>query len=197
MNNKNLLIGVGVAVVVYYFYNKKQKEKLQATTYTDAELDKVVADYVDKELKNAKAFMPNGKPDNEFKDAEVGKKQVLEIIKRASLNGKDVSRGNIDKMLFILSKRERIQIGDKSLGAMTPEEVTALNSFLCRIEPTNSETVAGLKKWNECKKQYNIGGVIDTSKMTREQIMSATLENERNAEKYGALCNSYLAKPHC
>ena len=197
MNNKNLLIVLGVAVVVYYFYNKKQKEKLQATTYTDAELDKVVADYVDKELKNAKAFMPNGKPDNEFKDAEVGKKQVLEIIKRASLNGKDVSRGNIDKMLFILSKRERIQIGDKSLGAMTPEEVTKLNSFLCRIEPTNAEEEAGYKKWNECKKQYNIGGVIDTSKMTREQIMSATLENERNAEKYGALCNSYLAKPHC
>ena len=197
MSNKNLLVGVGVAVLAYYLYKQNQKKKLQATPYTDAELDKVVTDFLNKELKNAKAFMPKGKPDNEFKDAEVGKKQVLEIIKRASLNGKDVSRGNVNKMLFILSKRERIQIGDKSLGAMTPEEVTALDSFLCRIEPTTAEAEAGLKKWNECKKQYNIGGVIDTSKMTREQIMSATLENEKNAEKYGALCNSYMAKPHC
>ena len=192
MNNKNLLIGVGVAVVVYYLYNQNKKKKIQATPYTDSELDKVVADYINKEIKNAKAFMPNVNP-----DVDGGKQEVLQLIKRASLNGKDVSRGNIDKMLFILSKRERIQIGDKSLGAMTPEEVTALNSFLCRIEPTTAEAEAGLKKWNECKKQYNIGGVIDTSKMTREQIMSATLENERNVEKYGALCNSYLAKPHC
>jgi hypothetical protein len=178
--------------VVYYLYNQNQKKKLQATPYTDAELDKVVTDYIDKEVKNAKAFMPNGNP-----DAEKGKKEVLEIIKRASSNGKDVSRVNVNKMLFILSKRERIQIGDKSLGAMTPEEVTALNSFLCRIEPTNAEEEAGLKKWQECRKKYNIAQGIDPSKMTKEQIMSATLENERNAQKYGELCNSYLAKPHC
>jgi hypothetical protein len=197
MKNKNLLIGLGVAVVVYYLYNQNQKKKLQATPYTDAELDKVVTDFLNKELKNAKAFMPKGKPDKEFKDAEVAKKQMLEIIKRASSNGKDVSRGNVDKMLFIMSKRERIQIGDKSLGAMTPEEVSALNSFMCRIEPTDAEMKAGYEKVNECKKQYNIGQGIDSSKMTREQIMSETLENERNAQKYGALCNSYMAKPHC
>lgn len=192
MKNKNLLIGLGVAVAVYYFYNKKQKEKLQSTPYTDAELDKVVADYVNKEVKNAKAFMPNANP-----DTDGGKKEVLEIIKRASLNGKDVSRGNVNKILFLLSKRERIQIGDKSLGVMTLEEVTALNSFLCQIEPTNAEAEAGLKKWQECKKKYNIGGIIDPSKMTKEEIIQATLENERNAQKYGALCNSYIPKPHC
>jgi hypothetical protein len=192
MKNKNLIIGLGVAVVVFYFYNKKQKEKLQSTPYTDAELDKVVTDYVNKEIKNAKTFMPNANP-----DADGGKQEVLQIIKRASLNGKDVSRGNLNKMLFLLSKRERIQIGDKSLGSMTPEEVTALNSFLCQIEPTNAEAEAGLKKWRECQQKYNIGGVIDPSKMTKQEIMSATLENERNAQKYGAICRSYLAKTHC
>lgn len=196
MNNKNLLIGLGVAVVVYYLYNQNQKKKLQSTPYTDAELDKVVTDYLNNELKNAKLFdsklnIPNA---TEF---EKGKQEYLQIIKRASSNGKDVSRGNVNKMLLLLSKRERIQIGDKSLGAMTPEEVTALNSFMCRIEPTDAEMKAGYEKVNECKKQYNIGQGIDSSKMTREQIMSATLENERNAQKYGALCNSYMAKPHC
>jgi hypothetical protein len=49
MKNKNLIIGIGLAVVVYYFYNKNQKEKLQATPYTDAELDKVATDFINKQ----------------------------------------------------------------------------------------------------------------------------------------------------
>jgi hypothetical protein len=190
MNNKNLLIGVGVAVVVYYFYNKKQKEKLQSTPYTDAELDKVVADYVNQLIKSSQPFISNEKI-----DVEKAKNSILALIKRAYSNGKDVSRRNIDRILVILGKRERIIVGDKSL-TLTPEEMSVLNSFQCQIL-SNEEELAGIKKWQECKKQHNIGGIIDPSKMTKEEIINATLENERNAQKYGELCRSYLVKPHC
>ena len=193
MKNKNLIIGLGVAVVVFYFYNKKQKEKLQSTPYTDAELDKIVTDFVNQEVKNAKILNPNATP-----DSQGVKKDVLEMIKKASSNGKDVSKGNVDKMLVIYSKWIRNMSGDtKSLGTITPEEFKELNSFQCQIQPSDSEMQEGLRKWRECKDKYKIGGMIDPSKMTKEEIIQATLENERNAQKYGALCNSYIPKPHC
>jgi hypothetical protein len=52
----------------------------------------------------------------------------------------------------------------------------------------------GLKKRLECMKKYNIGQMVDYSKMSKEQVISANLENEKNVQKYGALCNSYIVK---
>jgi hypothetical protein len=193
MKNKNLIIGLGVAVVVYYLYNKNQKKKIQSTPYTDAELDKVVADYVNKEIKNAKILNPNATP-----DAQGAEKGILDMIKKASSNGKDVSRANVDKILVIYSKWTRNMGGDtKSLGMVTPEEMTILNSFQCQIQPSDAEMKEGYRKWRECKDKYKIGGMIDPSKMTKEEIIQATLENEKSAQKYGELCNSYLPKPRC
>ncbi len=54
--------------------------------------------------------------------------------------------------------------------------------------------VEGLKKRLECMKEHNIGQMVDFSKMSKEQVISATLENEKNAQKYGALCDSYMVK---
>lgn len=125
MNNKNLLIALGVGVVVYYFYNKNQKEKLQSTPYTDAELDKVASDFINKQLSFAKIVEPNKEPI----DFEKGKKEVLDMIKKASLNGKDVSRANIDKILAIYDKSVRNMYGDKSMGIATPEEMNLFYDF--------------------------------------------------------------------
>ena len=52
----------------------------------------------------------------------------------------------------------------------------------------------GLKKYNDCKKKYNIGIAINPDKMTKEEIILATKKNDENAQKYGALCNSYIVK---
>jgi len=50
----------------------------------------------------------------------------------------------------------------------------------------------GNKERSECMKKYNIGQMVDFSKMSKEQVISKTLENSINAQKYGALCNSYM-----
>jgi len=69
--------------------------------------------------------MPNANP-----DVEKAKKSILDMIKKASLNNKDVSRANIKKFLMLLSKRERIMAGDNSLGLFTIEESNILDDFI-------------------------------------------------------------------
>lgn len=125
MKNKNLLIGVGVAVIVYYLYKQNQKKKL-STPYTDAELDKVANDFIAEERKRMLELNPNSSP----VELEKGKTEILQIIQRAKTNGKDLSRANIDKMLGILKKMQRSQMGDNSAGISTPEEETILYDFM-------------------------------------------------------------------
>jgi hypothetical protein len=119
MNNKNLLIGVGVAVVVYYLYNQNQKKKLQATTtYDDAELNKLVTDFVNKAVTYTEKREPNAKHKT-FKEIFDG---TMQIINNAKTNGKDVSKNNIDKLLSILELQYRNESGDLSLGQTTKEQ---------------------------------------------------------------------------
>lgn len=131
MKNKNLLIGVGVAVVVYYLYKQNQKKKL-STPYTDAELDKVANDFIAEERKRMLELNPNSSP----VELEKGKTEILQIIQRAKTNGKDLSRANIDKMLGILKKMQRSQMGDNSAGISTPEEETILYDFMGMTKPS-------------------------------------------------------------
>jgi hypothetical protein len=145
MKNKNLIIGIGLAVVVYYFYNKNQKKKLQATPYTDAELDKVATDFITQERKRAIELKPNSNPI----EVEKGKKEILEIIQRGKLNGKDLSRANVNRILGILRKITRNQMGDNSMGIATPEEQNELDAFMGikrPVEPTKPSSPIGEKR---------------------------------------------------
>jgi hypothetical protein len=125
MSNKNLLIGLGVALLAYYFYDKKQKEKLQATPYTDVELDKVATDFVNQEIKRILEINPNSEPI----DVEKGKNEILNIVKVAKSNNKDVSRANVDRIIEIIRKFQRNQMGDNSMGIATPEEMSLFYDF--------------------------------------------------------------------
>jgi hypothetical protein len=165
MKNKNLLIGLGVAVVVYYFYNKKQKEKLQATPYTDAELDKVATDFIAQEIKRGLEINPNSNPIQ----IEKGKKEILEIIQRGKLNGKDVSRANVNRILGILIKITRNQMGDNSMGIATPEEQNEFDAFMGikrPIEPTKPSSPIGEKRdlGNGLSVVYDIANCNKTTK---------------------------------
>jgi|688.fasta_scaffold193517_2 hypothetical protein len=131
MKNKNLLIGVGVAVLVYYLYNQNQKKKLQATPYTDSELDKIANDFVTEERKRALEVNPSGN----VEDIDKAKRSIVDLIQRAKNNGKDVSRVNVDKMLNIFRKMQRSQIGDNSAGTATPEEESILYDFIGMNKP--------------------------------------------------------------
>lgn len=118
MNNKNLLIGLGVALLAYYFYDKKQKEKLQSTSYTDAELNKVVTDYVN----NSIAYIEKREPNTKHKTFKEVFDGIMQMINNAKINGKDVSKKNIDKLLSILELQYRNESNDLSLGQTTQEQ---------------------------------------------------------------------------
>ncbi len=126
MNNKNLLIGLGLAVVVYYFYNKNQQEKLKSTTtYDDAELNKVVTDYVNNSITYIEKREPNVKHKT-FKEIFDG---IMQMINNAKINGSDVSKNNIDKFLSILDLLARNESGDLSLGQATKEQFDFVVNF--------------------------------------------------------------------
>lgn len=145
MSNKNLIIGLGVALLAYYFYDKKQKEKIQATPYTDTELDKVANDFISEERKRALEINPNSNPI----EIEKGKKEISEIVQKGKLNGKDVSRGNVNRILGILRKITRNQMGDNSMGIATPEEQNELDAFMGikrTVEPNTPSSPIGEKR---------------------------------------------------
>lgn len=135
MNNKNLLIGVGVAVVVYYLYNQNQKKKLEeTTTYDDAELNKVVTDYVNKSIAYTQKREPNVKHKT-FKEIFDG---IMQLINNAKANNKDVSKKNINKLLSILELQYRNESGDISLGQTTKEQF----DFIVDLTQKQTVTVA-------------------------------------------------------
>ena len=143
MNNKNLLIGLGVALLAYYFYDKKQKEKLQSTSYTDAELNKVVTDYVNKSITYIEKREPNTKHKT-FKEIYDG---VMRMINNAKINGKDVSKKNIDKLLYILELQSRNASNDLSLGQTTTEQWNFVIDFTkmptTNVEPVQTPKIVG------------------------------------------------------
>jgi hypothetical protein len=134
MKNKNLLIGLGLALVAYYFYNQNQKKKIQTTPYTDAELDKVVYDFVTEERRKALELNPSRK----IEDIDKAKRSVLDFIQRAKTKGRDVSRANVDKILGIFRKIQRNQMGDNSAGIATTEEQNAFYDFMGTANPNNA-----------------------------------------------------------
>ena len=137
MKNKNLLIGLGVALVAYYFYNQNQKKKLQATTtYDDAELNKLVTDYVNKSV----AYIEKREPNTTHKTFQQMFDGVMQMINNAKTNGKDVSKNNIDKLLSILELQYRNESGDLSLGQTTQEQWNFVVDFT-KTPSTNVEPV--------------------------------------------------------
>ena len=152
MNNKNLLIGLGVAVVVYYFYNKNQQEKLKSTTtYDDAELNKVVTDYVNNSITYIEKREPNVKHKT-FKEIFDG---IMQMINNAKINGSDVSKNNIDKFLSILDLLARNESGDLSLGQATKEQFDFVVNF-GKMPTTNVQSVQTPKIANPQNNQYEL-----------------------------------------
>ena len=157
MNNKNLLIGLGVALLAYYFYDKKQKEKLQSTSYTDAELNKVVTDYANKSITYIEKREPNVKHKT-FKEIFDG---VMQMINNAKINGKDVSKKNIDKLLSILELQYRNESNDLSLGQTTQEQWNFVIDFTkmptTNVEPVKPNGQSQIAPINVVSEERNMG----------------------------------------
>ena len=136
MSNKNLLIGLGVAVVVYYLYNQNQKKKLETGSYSDAELNKVVTDYVNKSI----AYIEKREPSVKHKTFKEIFDGIMQMINNAKINGKDVSKKNIDKLLSILELQYRNESNDLSLGQTTQEQWNFIVDFT-KTPTTNVEPV--------------------------------------------------------
>ena len=132
MNNKNLLVGVGVAVLAYYLYNQNQKKKLQATPYTDVELDKLITDLVNKS--NAFALSKGIK----VQDPQKGINELKTRFDNAKTNGKDLSRANVDKFFKAYWIMILNQEGDKSQGVSTKEDSDLVTSFFSQSQPVQN-----------------------------------------------------------
>jgi hypothetical protein len=87
------------------------------------------------------------------------------MIKKASLNGKDVSRANVDKILAIYDKSVRNMYGDKSMGVATPEEMNLFYDF--RVVNVPIQNSQGFFPSTPVKSQNNNFG------LTKEQCEKA------------------------
>jgi len=143
MNNKNLLIGLGIAVVVYYLYNQNQKKKLETVPYTDAELDKLITDLVNKS--NAFALSKGIK----VQDPQKGINELKTRFDNAKTNGKDLSRANVDKFFKAYWIMILNQEGDKSQGVSTKEDSDLVTSF---FNQPQSNMIATQISDRPCKK---------------------------------------------
>ena len=128
MTNKNLII-LGLLVIgVYVYLDKKKKD--QSKPYSDAELDKLITDLVNKS--NAFAVSKGIKLQQDTKTTIEEMKAKFDYAKS---QGKDFSKANIDRFfkaywIIILNSE-----GDKSQGVSTEEDMNLVREFLKQPQP--------------------------------------------------------------
>jgi len=190
MKNKNLLIALGVGVVVYYFYNKKQKEKLQSTPYTDAELTKVVTDLVNRLYDFAK-----GKEMPYITSPSILIDSLKSMIRNASLDGANVGRANIDKLLALLEIQTRNELGDNSKGVITAEQ----RNFMMKYDKSGNFVKSDKQTIKTVNVAQNSQGFFPQTPVGQSQIAPINVgSEERNMGgglyiKYGK-CDSVTYK---
>ena len=128
MKNKNLIILGLLAIGVYAYLDKKKKD--QSKPYTDAELDKLIVDLVDK----SRAFaLSKGIKSQTTAQATID--QLKSIFAIAKTNGKDLSRANVGKFFKAYWIMILNQEGDKSQGVATKEDWDLVRDILNSSQP--------------------------------------------------------------
>jgi hypothetical protein len=111
-----------IAIGIYAYFDKKKKDQLKP--YSDAELTKVVTDLVNRLYDFFKGKeMPLNTSQSVLIDS------LKNMIRKASLEGEDVSRTNIDKLLALLEIQTWNEAGDNSKGIITPEQRTFMLKY--------------------------------------------------------------------
>ena len=124
MKNKSLII-LGLLVIgVYAYFDKKKKD--QTKPYTDAELNTLITDFVNKARDYA---ISKGKTQS-LKDNQQAIDETKFIFSDAKAKGKDLSKTNVDKFFKVYWIVVLNQMGDTSQGVATKEDNDFLIDFL-------------------------------------------------------------------
>lgn len=134
MKKENLII-LGVLLVGIYFYFNKKKKDLNEP-YSDAELDKKLNELYDK---SQNFIVKKGGKKEGIKTREQVVTSTKDIFVNAKIQGKDISKSTVDKVLNLLWITTLNQEGDSSQGTVSKEDFDFLMKY---VERPQSERYA-------------------------------------------------------
>lgn len=129
MKKINLIIIGFLAVGLYFYFDKKKKEN---QPYSDAELDKKLNDLYEK-LNNY--IVKKGGKTEGVKSKEQVVSSTKDIFVNAKIQGKDISKSTVDKVLNLLLITTLNQEGNSSLGTVSEKDFDFLMKYLKRPQP--------------------------------------------------------------
>jgi hypothetical protein len=130
MKKENLII-LGVLLVGIYFYFNKKKKDLNEP-YSDAELNKKLNDLYDK---SQNYLVKKGGNKGGIKTKEQVVTSTKDIFVNAKIQGKDISKATVDKVLNLLWITSINQEGDSSQGTVSKEDFDFLMKYVERPQP--------------------------------------------------------------
>lgn len=153
MKKENLIILGLLAVGIYFFFNKKKKEN---EPYSDSELDKKLNDLYDKSYNSIvkKVGLKDG-----VKTREQVVNSTKDIFVNAKIQGKDISKSTVDKVLKLLWITTLNQEGDSSEGTVSKEDFDFLMKYVERPQP--KQYAVGLSS------QPKVAEVVKTIKLEK------------------------------
>jgi len=130
MKKENLII-LGVLLVgIYFYFNKKKKDFNEP--YSDAELDKKLNDLF---IKTNEYIVKKEGDKSSLKNKEQVIKSTKDIFVNAKIQGKDLSKATVDKVLNLLWITSINQLGDSSQGTVSKEDFDFLMKYVERPQP--------------------------------------------------------------
>lgn len=129
MKKENLIILGLLAVGIYFYFNKKKK---QDEPYSDSELDKKINELY---VKSNNYIVKKGGSKEGLKNKEQVITSTKDIFVNAKIQGKDISKSTVDKVLKLLWITTLNQEGDSSEGTVSKEDFDFLMKYVERPQP--------------------------------------------------------------
>lgn len=155
MKKQNLIILGVLAIGLYFYFNKKKK---QNEPYSDAELDKKIDELY---VKSNNYIVKKGGHKEGLKTKEQVVTSTKDIFVNAKIQGKDLSKSTVDKVLKLLWITTLNQEGDSSEGTVSKEDFDFLMKYVERPQP----------------KQYAVG--LSSQPPVLGGVKSIKLENKK------------------
>ena len=129
MKKENLIILGLLAVGIYFYFNKKKKEN---EPYSDSELDKKINELY---VKSNNYIVKKGGSKEGLKNKEQVITSTKDIFVNAKIQGKDISKSTVDKVLKLLWISTLNQEGNSSEGTVSKEDFDFLMKYVERPQP--------------------------------------------------------------
>ena len=153
MKKENLIILGLLAVGIYFYFNKKKK---QDKPYSDSELDKKINELY---VKSNNYLVKKGGSKERLKSKEQVITSTKDIFVNAKIQGKDISKSTVDKVLKLLWITTLNQEGNSSEGTVSKEDFDFLMKYVERPQP--KQYAVGLSS------QPKVAEVVKTIKLEK------------------------------